>query len=257
MTTVFLLSVERYLSVCHPAFFQKQLTRNRTNVVIVMTWALWTCFSAFGILISWNSKEAMDRDEKLPCFLGEEYINKYHLLVLVILFAMHQIPMWFFQIKTLQVAQMYLKSASDRFRRRGSFVATRAVCGAQKDSGCGATQQNGAVEGAEKLRRYSSAAALNHVKRAVRRSQRTTRLIFSVMGCFSLCWTPYMAALGVYCLCPGHCGVTQQLFTWLGIPVAFNLFCNAFIFAVKSKEFRIALNDIRKHKCFCREKSCQ
>ncbi len=319
VTSILLLTVERYLSVSHPTAVKQFLTRRKMGSVIVSVWVMWLLYSIPGLLASWDYRSNSSPEKY--CFLGDDYYNRYHLITLVILFVAHQIPMWYFQVKTLQIAKLYLRTPMERLRIRGSVQRRQTddhhnLCAVRfqdmkremsrscpsvteahntdalptsemtlalpsalqhhrwnstplphKDSNLATSDEvlnkrpsairsrvflsltNLVSEfGRTTPRRRSSTLSAHKMKRVLKRSHKMSKLVFSVMGCFSLCWWPYISALGLYCICPDHCHITPQVFNVLGILIALNLFCNAFIYAAKSKDFRLAFKNIFRCK---------
>ncbi len=73
---------------------------------------------------------------------------------------------------------------------------------------------------------------------------RTTKLVVSVMGIFSVCWIPFMIFLAIFSICPDHCGMSGIQMTYLSTPLIFNSFINVFIYATKSREFKRAFHEM-------------
>ena len=303
------------MSVKHPAFSKQFLTREKVKKTILFTWIFWTLYSGLGLAVSWNQHESTSYSSSRICTLGAGYHNDHHLMSIVILFFMHQIPMWYFQLKTLKVAKFYMIPAADRLKKRGSVnsvlkdnedksTSKESETGEIKLSNLPSFDHRNGPSVAEVLlershntdghrrhsaplpkresikseqflnlpmnsvnrspcasltsivgdpslggfRRYSSIRDAERMKRLLIRSQQMSKLVFSVMGCFSLCWWPYMTALGVYTICPDHCKIEPQVFNILGVFIILNSFSNAFIYAAKSKDFRIVFKNIFKCK---------
>ena len=313
VTGVFLLTVERYLAVKHPTFSRQFLTRKKVIKTIIYTWIFWTLYSGLGLAVSWNQHPNPLYNSNKICTLGGGYQNGYHLMSIVILFSLHQVPMWYFQINTLKVAKFYMKPAADRLKKKCSLNSLHRLDNEKstsKESETGEIQlsnfkslpdrrdgpstaallfdRSNNLEGHRRhsaplpkresikseqfldlprgninrspfasltsvaelnlggFRRYSSIRDAEKIKRVIRRSQQMSKLVFSVMGCFSLCWWPYMTALGVYTTCPNHCKIKPYVFNILGVFIIINSFSNAFIYAAKSKDFRSAFRSIFK-----------
>ena len=120
VTGTFLLTLERYLSVKHPSFSKQFLTRQKVKKTIIFTWIFWALYSGLGLAVSWNQQQSTSYSSSKICTLGAEYHNDHHLMSIVVLFFMHQIPMWYLQLKTLKVAKFYMIPAADRLKKRGS-----------------------------------------------------------------------------------------------------------------------------------------
>ena len=95
-------------------------------------------------------------------------------------------------------------------------------------------------------RRSSSIIEAEKIKKFLKRSQQMSKLTLSVMGCFSICWWPFIIALAIHTLCPNGCDITPKIFHYLGILLILNHFSNVFIYTVKSKDFRTAFKQIFK-----------
>ncbi len=93
-------------------------------------------------------------------------------------------------------------------------------------------------------RRSSSIIEAEKIKKFLKRSQQMSKLTLSVMGCFSICWWPFITALAIHTLCPQSCNITPQIFHYLGILLILNHFSNVFIYTAKSKDFRSAFKQI-------------
>ena len=312
---ILLLTMERYLAVQHPSFSKQFLTRKKVIKAIAFTWIFWLLYAALGLTVSWYHHQSFAYSSEQICSFGTGVYNDHHLLSIVVLFIMHQIPMWYFQLKTLKVAKFFLIPAADRLKKRGSVnsvarteneeklsMSKESETGEVRSSTCPASiepceevslagiilerslntkeqqrRHSAPLPKRESLkldqhlnlpvnninrspfasltsivgelslgnfRRYSSIRDAEKMKRLLKRSQQMSKLVFSIMGSFSLCWWPFMTALGVYSVCPKHCHIGPQVFNILGIFIILNSFSNAFIYAAKCKDFRTAFKRI-------------
>ena len=311
---ILLLTIERYLSVRHLSFSKQFITRRKVIKGITFIWIFWIIYPVLGLTISWYHHQRSSYIPSRLCTLGAEFYNDHILLSLVIIFILHQIPMWYFQLKTFKVAKFFLIPTADRMKKKGSTNAVikpdneekpapkESETGEIRSLNCPSSiEQSEEVSLAEiilersqnakgqhrrhsvplpkreslkseqhlnlpinssdrspfasltsivgelsvsNFRRYSSIRDAVKVKKILKRSQQMSKLVFSVMGSFSLCWWPYITALGAHSICPKHCHIEPEVFHVLGIFIVLNSFSNAFIYAAKSKDFRVAFKNI-------------
>ena len=229
VTGIALLSLERYWAVVRAHSLHSTFSMRNVCLVVIATWLFWCAlgFSSFIFGVKPSSTHCIN-----SCFIGNGFQNDSYLLSLCCLYLAMQIPVWYIQIITFKAASRFLLPPSERI-----------PCANQQLTALKASQR-WSLDSPRLSRAFTSAGQ----KEIMDSLLALSRLVFLIMGVFSLCWLPFIITLTMYTACPDHCGIQGTVLTYLSAPLALNAFTNILIYAVRSPGFRVALRNMCQRK---------